>query len=128
MNTFDCVDWLCDVWQHVGQKQAELGSREAVSDWERLIDILGWTEYCVSNAGDFENMIDVYPEFQRDAVGIARSYGLVKTTAMFELSREQLGEKFSDHFISVCAEIRDFITTLPDSGSVGKASLEWKPI
>ncbi len=128
MDQYDAVDWLCAVWGAVGARQSELGSREAVSDWEKLIDIFGHTEYCVSNAGDFENMRDVYPEFRTCAASIAKPLGLIKTAALFEKPESDLIEEFEQMFIPVCLEIKNFVETLPDAGAVGKVSSDWKPL
>jgi hypothetical protein len=127
MDNYDAVDWLCTVWGAVGQKQKIAGSRESVSDWERLIDILGYTEYCVSNAGDFANMEDIYPSFQRDALLISKQIGLLHTAVMFEQSEQDIIEKFDEVFVPACIEIKEYVEALPNSGSVGQASLEWKP-
>jgi hypothetical protein len=127
MDEFDCVDWLCEVWGSVGEKQQQAGSREAVADWEKLIDILGLSEYSISNAGDFENILEIYPDFQVQAVSIARNHNLPKTAGMFGLQQDVLQNEFGEFFIPVCLEIKDFVATLPDTGVVGKTSVEWKP-
>jgi hypothetical protein len=127
MDQYDWVDWLCEVWMAVGEKQRQAGTREAVADWEKLIDILGLSEYCISNAGDFENIMEVYPDFQAQAVSIAEQNNLPKTAEMFGLEQQILHDEFDQYFIPVCSEIKDFVAALSEPGDVGKVSIEWKP-
>ena len=122
MRSWDWIDWLGEVWVAVGERQVALGSKDAVSDWEKLIDILGYADYCISNAGDFANMEVINPNFQSDAVGIAEALNLQITRQMFSQSEIDLQEHFEDAFDEVCSEIANYIGRLPDSGSVGEVS------
>ena len=125
MKSWEWTDWLLEVWGAVGARKVELGSEDALADWEMLLSILGWTEYCISNAGDFANMEDVRPDFQRDATEIAGKLSLPLTRELFSQSESSLLENFDGSFDDVCFEIANFIGTLPESGSVGDVSRLW---
>lgn len=126
MNKFDCVDWLCDVWGAIGTKQQLAREQGAIEDWEKMVDILGMTEYCISNSGDFENMTGAYQSFQQDVVSIAQANDLKNTAEIFQEPKEELLKNFERQFISVCVEIKSFIAELPNSGTVGDVSNNWK--
>jgi hypothetical protein len=121
----DWTEWLLEVWGSVGERQIELGSTNALTDWEKLISILGYSEYCVSNAGDFANMEVINPDFRRDAVSIADQLNLPMTRKMFLQSEQMLAESFDASLDDVCLEIAKFVNALPYSGSVGAVSKLW---
>ena len=125
MKSWEWTDWLLEVWGAIGERHAELGSKDSLADWEKLIDILGYSEYCISNAGDFANMEVINPNFQSDAVRIADKLEMQNTVQMFSQSELDLQEHFEDTFNEVCSEIANHVAHLPESGSVGDVSKSW---
>jgi hypothetical protein len=130
MNGMDKLDWemwLNEVWGEVSKKQKTYGDHSNLADWESLVDILAFSDYCIANAGDFANMEDVNSSFQSDAAAIAARLALPEATSFFSQDPAKLENHFFNDFDKVCSELKEFIRLLPNSGNVGEVSKNWKP-
>jgi len=97
--------WLLDCGDTVIEKKAAQGEA-ALSDLDRLIYCLWIADYMMRNAGDFNNAIDLYPNFKEDAGRLAHKLSLQATKETFELPIEQLQQQYFDRFKVVCNEIK----------------------
>lgn len=97
--------WVVETGDRVIEKKAEAGA-SSLSDWERLVYCLWFTDYMMRNAGDFGNA-DMYPTFQTDAVQIATRHGLVATRETFALSKRKLQKEYFDRFERMVDEIKN---------------------
>ena len=97
--------WLIDCGDCIIEKKAAHGEA-ALTDRERLIYCLWITDYMLRNAGDFENAIDLYPDFKVDAERLAQKLSLQVTKETFGLSIEQLQQQYFERFESICNEIK----------------------
>jgi hypothetical protein len=97
--------WVVARGGEVVKKEAQ-GGVKSLTSWEKLVYCLWVTDYMMRNAGDFENAVALYPNFQTDAKQLAKQLSLPVTYEAFSLSKRKLQRKFVDLFEAVCDEIK----------------------
>ena len=87
-------------------KKATVGF-EGLEPRERLIYCLWVADYGMRNAGDLDTARDLYPNFQDEALGLARSLGLTYTAESFELPPAKLEDLYFERFERICNEVKN---------------------
>jgi hypothetical protein len=101
----DNASWILAAGDAVIAKKAGIDPT-VLSAVERLVYCLWVADYGMRNAGDFDTARDLYPDFQREAVGLASDLGLRFTRDSFALPSETLQVEYFERFNRICDEIK----------------------
>jgi hypothetical protein len=97
--------WVVEAGDAVIRKKASAGVG-SLAPQEKLLYCLWVADYGMRNAGDLDAASDIYPEFQKEAAGLARTLALPFTYETFLLPKSVLQSQYLDRFERVCDEIK----------------------
>ena len=100
----DNETWLVEAGDAVIAKKAD---GVGLSSVDRLVYCLWVADYGMRNAGDLDTAGDLYQDFQREAVYLARELGLDFTCESFSLPTEAFQGQYFARFDRICDEIKD---------------------
>ena len=105
MSDFENETWIIDAGDEVIGKKAASGM-DSLTPRERLIYCLWVADYGMRNAGDLETACDLFVPFQSLGRETAMALNLPQTLSLFDLTRDEMEQRYFDHFDVVCEEIR----------------------
>lgn len=103
----DNETWIIEKGDSVINKRS---SGVLLSQLEKLIYCLWVADYCMRNAGDLENMDEMYPNLFKEAISLAKSLSINVAIELFSKSNVDFEKVYFEMFNSVCEELRSRVS------------------